>query len=146
MIKFEKSYYIDRPKQEVFDFVTDPANDTKWRDSASSAEWVSESPVGVGSTQRSVDKFLGRKLESTTEITAWDPPNKYGQKSLSGPVPMEFTITFESEGSGTQLTINGQVEFGGFFKMAEGLVGKQLEKQLDTDFNGLKRVLEEGQA
>jgi carbon monoxide dehydrogenase subunit G len=146
MIKFEKRYYIDRPKQEVFDFVTDPANDTKWRDSASSAEWISEGPVGVGSTQRSVDKFLGRKIELTTEVTAWDPPNKYGLKTLSGPVPTESTITFESEGSGTQLTINGQVEFGGFFKMTEGLVGKQVEKQLDTDFNGLKRVLEEGQA
>ncbi len=146
MIKFEKRYYIDRPKQEVFDFVTDPANDTKWRDSASSAEWISEGPVGVGSTQRSVDKFLGRKIELTTEVTAWDPPNKYGLKTLSGPIPTESTITFESEGSGTQLTINGQVEFGGFFKMTEGLVGKQVEKQLDTDFNGLKRVLEEGQA
>lgn len=146
MIKFEKRYYIDRPKQEVFDFVTDPANDTKWRDSASSAEWISEGPVGVGSTQRSVDKFLGRKIELTTEVTAWDPPNKYGLKTLSGPVPTESTITFESEGSGTQLTINGQVEFGGFFKMTEGLLGKQVEKQLDTDFNGLKRVLEEGQA
>ncbi len=42
--------------------------------------------------------------------------------------------------------MDGQAEFGGFFKMAEGLVGKQLEKQLDTDFNGLKRALEEGQA
>lgn len=146
MIKFEKRYYIDRPKQEVFDFVTDPANDAKWRDSASSAEWISEGPVGVGSTQRSVDKFLGRKIELTTEVTAWDPPNKYGLKTLSGPIPTESTITFESEGSGTQLTINGQVEFGGFFKMTEGLVGKQVEKQLDTDFNGLKRVLEEGQA
>jgi carbon monoxide dehydrogenase subunit G len=146
MIKFEKRYYIDRPKQEVFDFVTDPANDTKWRDSASSAEWISEGPVGVGSTQRSVDKFLGRKIELTTEVTAWDPPNKYGLKTLSGPVPTESTITFESEGSGTQLMINGQVEFGGFFKMTEGLIGKQVEKQLDTDFNGLKRVLEEGQA
>jgi carbon monoxide dehydrogenase subunit G len=146
MIKFEKSYYIDRPKQEVFEFVTDPANDTKWRDSASSAEWISEGPVGVGSTQRSVDKFLGRKIELTTEVTAWDPPNKYGLKTLSGPVPTESTITFESEGSGTQLMINGQVEFGGFFKMTEGLIGKQVEKQLDTDFNGLKRVLEEGQA
>jgi carbon monoxide dehydrogenase subunit G len=145
MIKFEKSYYIGRPKQEVFDFITDPANDTKWRESAGSAEWVSEGPIGVGSTLQSVDKFLGREIESTAEITAWDPPNKYGQKTLSGPVPLEFTIFLESEGSGTQLTLEGQAEIGGFFKMAEGLVGRQLEKQLDTDFNGLKRMLEDGQ-
>ena len=145
MITFEKSIFINRPQQEVFDFLTDPTNDSKWRDSAVSSEWVTEEPVGVGSKLRSVDKFLGRNLESTAEITTWDPPSTYGQKTLSGPVPFAFTISLEAQGGGTRLTMNVQAEFGGFFKMAEGLVGKQLEKQIETDFNGLKRVLEEGQ-
>jgi carbon monoxide dehydrogenase subunit G len=144
MITFEKSFFIDRSQQEVFDFLADPTNDKKWRASAASAEWVSEGPVGVGSTLRSVDKFLGRKIESTSEITVWDPPQKFGQKTVSGPVPFEITIKLAAEGGGTQLTADFQAEFGGFFKIAEGLVGKQFEKQLDTDFKGLKRVMEEG--
>jgi carbon monoxide dehydrogenase subunit G len=144
MITFEKTIFINRPQQEIFEFLSNPANDPKWRDSAVSAEWVSEGPAGVGSKLKSVDKLLGRQIESTSEITAWDPPNKYGQKTLGGPVPFAFTITLEAQGDGTQLTMNSQAELGGFFKMAEGLVGKQLEKQIETDFNGLKRVLEEG--
>ncbi len=142
MITFEKSLFINHPPQEVFDFVSNPANDTEWRNSAESAEWVSEGPPGVGSTQHAVSKFLGRKIDSTVEITAWDPPNRYGQKVVSGPVPFEVTIKFEPKENGTQLTIGGDAEFGGFFKMAEGLVGKQLEKQIDTDFNALKLVME----
>ena len=43
---------------------------------------------------------------------------------------------------GTELTIDVEAEFGGFFKLAEGLVGKQLEKQLDTNFDALKLLLE----
>jgi hypothetical protein len=144
MFKFKKSYFIDRPQQEIFDFATNPANDTKWRESAVSAEWASEGPPGVGSKLRSVDKLMGRKIESVSVITAWDPPNVYGQKADSGPVPFEMTIKLEPEGSGTRLSVEGQAEIGGFFKLAEGLAGKQLEKQLDTDFNGLKRVLEGG--
>lgn len=144
MFTFSKSFYIERPQQEVFDFMADPANDTKWRDSAVSSEWASEGPVGVGSQLRTVDKLLGRKIESTSEVTSWDPPHTYGQKTVGGPAPFEFTVTLEPKGSGTQLTMAGQAELGGFFKMAEGLVGKQLEKQLDTDLAGLKRVLEEG--
>ena len=31
MFKFEKSIMINRPQQEVFDFVTDLANDSKWQ-------------------------------------------------------------------------------------------------------------------
>jgi carbon monoxide dehydrogenase subunit G len=138
MITFEKSLFINHPPQEVFDFVSNPANDTEWRNSAESAEWVSEGPPGVGSTQHAVSKFLGRKIDSTVEITVWDPPNRYGQKVVSGPVPFEVTIKFEPKENGTQLTIGGDAEFGGFFKMAEGLVGRQL----DTDFNALKLVLE----
>ena len=144
MFTFSKSFIIDRQQQEVFEFITDPANDTKWRDSAVSSEWLTDGPVNVGSQLKSVDKMLGRKIESTSEITGWDPPNKYGQKTIGGPVPFEFTITFEPKGSSTQLTMEGKAEVGGFFKMAEGLVGKQLEKQIETDFNGLKRLLEKG--
>lgn len=146
MVTFTQTFQIERPQEEVFDFLADPANDTKWRDSAVSSEWLTEGPTAVGSQLKSVDKLMGRKIESTSEITAYDPPNKYGQKTLGGPVPFEFSITLEPEGSGTKLTMDGQAEVGGFFKLAEGLVGKQLEKQIETDFNGLKRVLEESQA
>jgi carbon monoxide dehydrogenase subunit G len=144
MISFSKSYHIERSQQEVFDFMADPANDPKWRDSAVSSEWISEGPISVGSRLKSVDKMMGRKIESTSEVTSYDPPNRYGQKTLGGPVPFDFTITLEPDGSGTMLTMAGQAEVGGFFKLAEGLVGKQFEKQLDTDFKGLKRVLEQG--
>ena len=146
MITFEKSIFINRPQQEVFDFVSNPGNDPQWRSSAESAEWTSEGPVGVGSTYRSVDRFLGRKIEGTTEVTSWDPPHQAGFKSVSGPMSFEGTMKLESKENGTQLTVAAQAEFGGFFKIAEGLVGKQLEKQIDADFDALKLVVEEGQA
>ncbi|UCC86571.1 MAG: SRPBCC family protein [Anaerolineales bacterium] len=144
MFTFEKSIFIKRPPQEVFDFMGDPTNDPQWRDSAISAEWTSEGSPGVGSTVRSVDKILGRQMESTSEIIAWDRPHLWGQKSVGGPMPYEMTVKFEVKEQGTQLTVSGNVEPGGFFKIAEGLVRKQLEKQFETDLNGLKRVLEAG--
>jgi hypothetical protein len=51
----------------------------------------------------------------------------------------------ESRENGTQLTLRAQKEGGGFFKMAEGLVGKQAEKQTEADFEALKLMLETGQ-
>jgi carbon monoxide dehydrogenase subunit G len=146
MKTFENSIFINRPQQEVFDYLSNPANDPQWRSGAESAEWTSEGPPGVGSTYRSVDKLLGRKIESTIEVTIWDPPNQFGLKAVGGPLPFEGTITLESQESGTRLTQTGHAEFGGFFKIAEGLVGKQIEKQAVADFDALKLVLEEGQA
>ena len=146
MFTFEKSIFINRPPQEVFDYITNPDNDSNWRTTAVSAEWTSADPVGVGSTQRTVGKFLGRKIDSTNEVTVWDPPNQFAFKSVDGSIPLAISQKLAAKDDGTQLTINLEAELAGFFKMAEGLVGKQAEKQVDTDFNALKLVLEADQA
>ena len=82
MVTYEKSIFINRPQQEVFDFLSNPANHSEYSNMAESAEWISQAPHGVGSTYHGVGKALGRKMESTNEITFWDPPNQYGYKSI----------------------------------------------------------------
>jgi carbon monoxide dehydrogenase subunit G len=145
MVKFDTEVIINRSQQEIFDFVSNPANDNQWQGSNQSAEWTSERPVGVGSTQRSVARFLGRNIDSELEVTAWDPPNMYAFKAASGPIPFEATMEFEASESGTQVTMHGTAEAGGFFKIAEGLVGRQLQKQMKSDFAALKQLMEAGQ-
>ena len=143
MFKTRISVSIARTREDVFDYVTDPANDAQWQSSVQSSQWASQPPHGVGSTQNLVNRFLGRKIKSTLEVTAWDRPNKYGFKVIKGPVPFQGVTELTTSGElGTELTVDIEAEFGGFFKLAEGLVGKQLEKTLDTDFNALKVVLE----
>ena len=144
MATFGKSVWINCPQQEVFDFVSNPAKNTEWQSIAQSAEWTSEGPVGVGSALRSVDRFLGRKIESTAEVTIWDPPDRMTFKSVSGPFAFEIAFELESKENGTQLTMSVTAEFRGFFKVAEGLAARQAQKQIDTDLEALKLVLEAG--
>ncbi len=146
MLTWEKSIFINRPQQEVWDFISNPATLAQWSSTAESSEWTSEGPHGVGSTQREVGKVLGRKVEGISEVTAWDPPNEYSRKSPGGPMPWESTMKLEPKENGTQLTGNFQGELGGLFKMAEGLVGKKAEKEIVTNFDALKLLLEAGQA
>ena len=144
MATFEKSVWIKCPQQEVFDFVSNPAKNTEWQSIAQSAEWTSEGPVGVGSAVRAVDRFLGRKFESTAEVTIWDPPNRMTLKSVGGPFVFELAFKLESKENGTQLTMHVTAAFRGFFKVAEGLAARQAQKQIDTDLEALKLVLEAG--
>jgi carbon monoxide dehydrogenase subunit G len=146
MITWEKSIFINRSQQEVWDFISNPANLAKWGSSTVSAEWISEGPHGVGSTAREVGKAMGRKVEGISEITVWDPPNKHARKYVSGPLQGEGTMKLEPKENGTQLTAYGQATFGGFLKIAEGLFAKLSKKQLDRDAETLKLLLEEGQA
>jgi len=142
MFKFEKSILINRPQQEVFDFVTNLSNDSKWQSGIVSVERSSDGPIGAGSTWKYKLKFMGREMESEIKLASYDPPNLASVKSVGGPVPFENTYKFESKEGGTQMTLSGQAEIGGFFKMAEGLVGKQFEKQMDADGAALKKLLE----
>ena len=142
MFKFEKTLLIERPQKEVFDFVTDLTNDPQWQSSIESVERTSQGSAGAGSTWRYTLKFLGRKIEAEIEMTSYDPPKQASVRSIGGPIPFENTYTFESKANGTQLTVSGQADIGGFFKLAEGLVGKQLEKQMEADANALKLRLE----
>jgi len=144
MYKFANSIFINRPVQEVFDFVTNPANNAQWQSGTESAEWTSDGPPGVGSTIKAVANLLGRKIEVELKVTGWDPPNQWSLKNIGGPIPLEATSKFEAQGDGTLLTETGQAEIGGFFKLAEGLVGKQLEKQFEADNAALKLLLEAG--
>ena len=89
---------------------------------------------------------MGRKLNSTFEITIWEPYNMYAQRVVIGPVPFEYTVILESRQNDTEVTFAGHAAFRGLFKLAEPLVRKRLEKQIDADNARLKRVLEEGKA
>ncbi|MEJ2261806.1 MAG: SRPBCC family protein [Anaerolineales bacterium] len=142
MYKFESSIYIERPQQEVFEYYTNPVNQPKWQSGLESAEWISEVPHGTGSKMKTVTNFLGRKIEAELEITRWDPPREMGFKALGGPIPFESTTMLEVQGDGTLVTQRTQGEFSGFFKLAEGLVGKQAERTIEASNNALKLILE----
>jgi uncharacterized protein YndB with AHSA1/START domain len=138
----EISSEIDRPIEAVFAFVTSPENDPQWQSSVLESELVGEGPLGVGSTTSEVRKFLGRRLESTARVTPYEPNAKVAYKSASGPVDYESTFTFESVEQGTRLTMVGEADTAGFFKLAEGLVVRQFEKEMQTALAKLKGILE----
>ncbi|HSD83543.1 MAG TPA: SRPBCC family protein [Anaerolineae bacterium] len=142
MNTFEVTTFINRPVQEVFDFMINPANAARWQSATESAKWSSDGPVGVGSVLQTVGRFLGRELALDAEITQWNPPSMWGQKASNGPLKFENTNRYESKDGGTLLIQKFQGEIGGFFKMAEGLAVKQMQKQIEADGKTLKTLLE----
>ncbi len=144
MVRFELTVDVRRPPSEVFAYLTDMANLPQWQSSAIEAS--TDGPMGVGTHVTEVRKFLGRRMESTLEVTEYEPDSEFSLKTLSGPVPFEVHHTLRAENGGTKLTFVGEGEPGGFFKLAEPLVAKQAERQFKGDFETLKDLLEAQQA
>ena len=85
MYVFTKSIFINRSQQDVFDFMSNPANLKKWRSNLEFGEWTSNGMPGVGSTYKQASISLGRSRETVFEIMSWDPPNHYGYKAIRVP-------------------------------------------------------------
>jgi len=142
MIQVTKSVFIDQPLEKVFEFIADPANETLWQGDMVSAEKTSEGPLGVGSTARFVQRFLGMHLTNTIEITAFDPPHGYRFKATSGPVEFEGHTTCTAEDGGTRTTFVGSGSTSGLFRLLEPLVRRRLDQTLSKDLVKLKDLLE----
>ncbi len=145
-IREEHTVVIERPVEEVFAFTTDPNNDTLWQSTSLETEQASEGPVGVGTTFRNTSKFLGRRIESTYEVTENDPPHRQCMRITSGPIPGSGCYALEpTEDGSTRFTQTFEAEAGGFFRLAEPLVGRAIRRQIEADMATLKDLLEAGE-
>ena len=127
MLNVTSSVVINKPVAEVFAFVTDAENDTKWEGGLERV--IPEGPQNVvGAKYTEVRRFMGQEMKSTLEVTAYEKDVKWGAKVLKGSVPYEATVTFEPQGGGTVMTTHVEGEPKGFFKLAEGALKSEAKR------------------
>ena len=145
MIKLEISMDIDRAVGEVFAYVVDPYNAPMWRSAI--IEVKHADPPGVGAKWTGIVKFLGRRSESTSEITEYEPNRKVVE---SGRAPFISQVTlsllFSPRDAGTRLDAVLDAEPGGIFRVAEPLLAAKGKKQLTANLFRLKGLLEADRA
>ena len=141
-MRIEESVQINRPVEEVYEYVANPENLPEWTGTVIETRKDTPGPLLKGCTFTTVGKFLGRRIESPFEVTSHEFPRRHTHKSTGGPLPMEWALTFEEVAGRTRYTQVAEGEPGGFF----GLVGPLLERvgrrQLRTDLENLKDLLE----
>ena len=143
MIKIETSVVINRPIEKVFEFVTTPENDVQWLAGIVEAKKTSPGPEDVGATSTSEIHFLGMRIKTDWEVIEYEPPKHIKVKSTSGPIPITASHSFESTAEGgTMVSLHGEADVGGFFKVGEPIVGRMAQRQWETSYHNLKDVLE----
>jgi hypothetical protein len=147
MGKFALSVFINCSQQKVFDFLSDPANLSKWDSDFESAGWISGDAPGIGSIYRASGKRLGSEKEGLFEIVQWNRPNRYSYKVKERMFLFEHaetTIMLKPKGNGTEATCEYKFEIVSRLKFAEGLVARMGKKRIESNFNTAKRFLEAG--
>jgi len=142
MLRAEESVVVQRPIDEVFAYFTDPTTLPEWQASALEAQLEGEGPMRAGSRAVETRKFLGRRMESTMEVLEYEPPRRFTIKASSGPVPFQVTSDLSEKEGGTLVRSVVEGEPGGFFRLAEPLVVRAVERELRNNLATLKDVLE----
>lgn len=142
MINLISSSLIERPVQQVFDFVSTPENDFQWQDGILATARLPNDSSAMGPFFRSVGHLMGRRNLGTFEITEFKPNTKYGFKSLSGPLHSSTTYTLENVGGRTRIDISIQASAPNFFHITEKLLWKTMKTQFEEDVAMLKIILE----
>jgi uncharacterized protein YndB with AHSA1/START domain len=137
------SIEIETTPERVFAALTDVASHTDWARGPQEIRNLSENPARLGTTFQQVGKIVGRTLVAECRVNLYDENLRFG---FSGDKPFPFQVAWEIEpsSSGTELTMTGSFEPGGFFKIARPVVNSSLESQMRSDLLTLKAVLETG--
>lgn len=142
MMKIEHSVVIDRPIEEVFAYLTRPENTPKWQSGMLESRQTSEGAMGVGTIFTEVRQMMGRPMDQTMEVTAYEPNKKWSFKSIKATVPHEAHLAFESVEGGTRINLTSLGRPKGLLRLAAPIINRQLKKEFVADFENLKRLLE----
>jgi uncharacterized protein YndB with AHSA1/START domain len=135
---------IARPAGEVFAYVTDPSTMPEWQRGCLRGR-LDTPTATVGSRCTTVRRLGGREREVTTEITEHDPPHRWADRGIDGPVRALVAVTVEplAENSRSRLTIDLDFVGHGIGKLLVPLiVRRQAAREMPENVKRLKQRLE----
>lgn len=135
---------INRPVDEVFDFVADERNEPRYNARMLRAEQISEGPIGVGTRFQTELKALGRTMPMVVELTGFERPWRLASTTRSSMMVTEGALRFESAPAGTRMRWSWDVRPRGAMKVMAPLVGVIGRRQEQAIWGALKRLLESG--
>ncbi len=140
---------IDRPLDEVADYVMNPGHAPEWYANIVRVRWETPEPLAVGSRLAFEARFLGRTLAYTYEIVVLEPRARLVMRTAQGPFPMETTYEFEPTGTptgtATRMRLRNRGEPAGFAGVAAPAMRLAMRRANTADLAALKRLLEAGQ-
>jgi carbon monoxide dehydrogenase subunit G len=140
MPHFDLTIDISRPPEDVFALLTDIERLPEWQSSAVSA--AADGELAVGTVIGEQRRFMGRDISTRDQITAFEPGRRFDVKSLDAPVTYEIHHTLEPHDAGTRLRVEVDVKVGTMMRIAAQPALKAAERELRSDFERLKELLE----
>ena len=139
-----KAAIIDRPVEEVWNFMLDISNMPKWEDGRAEWKQTSEGPIEVGTTFQSSIPLLGRQIVTHLRVAEFEPNRKFAVEGLDTfmrGTKIRYLMT-PIEGGKTRLCRETEVEVHGVAKVLRPLMAPIVRWTGGVEANNIKRLVE----
>jgi hypothetical protein len=133
---------ILRPIWVVFNFIATPENNPEWQYGSLASVKTSAGETQVGTIFGSFGHFMGRRIQSDFEVTEFETNRSYGFETISGPIQLQTSYTFETVPHGTNVIVSSLINPGGFFKLVDPIVARVARNQFKENLVRLKELVE----
>ncbi|MGH2973469.1 MAG: SRPBCC family protein [Solirubrobacterales bacterium] len=144
MIHHTAEVTIDRPPEQVFPYLVEPAKQALWSDVPMRP--LNDGPYDVG---KRMELTFGRgpiKATLTVEIAALETDRRFAWITVSkGGIQWDGAYRLEPAGpSGSKLSQAGTLRFTGVWRLLESMIGSEIRKGEAAELVKLKTVVEAG--
>ena len=140
--RIEGEIVIERPVEEVFDFVADERNEPRFNSRITRVEKLSPGPIGAGTRFRAEMTRMGLTAEMTVEFTGVERPRRVESSTHLSKMDIRGTLTFDPVPEGTRMNWAWDLEPHGLLRLAGPILAWMGERQERAIWTSLKRLLE----
>ncbi|HEY6687056.1 MAG TPA: SRPBCC family protein [Propionibacteriaceae bacterium] len=142
MAKVSGEILINRPVQQVFDFVADQRNEPIYNPQMLQSEKITDGPIGVGTRFRATARSGRRVVEMLIEVTECDRARRFGSRTTMPSVDISGGLTFAPVDGATRMSWFWRVRPSGPLRLLGPLVARLGRRQEERIWTGLKNHLE----
>lgn len=142
MIRIEESIDVAREPATIYELLSAVERYPEWLPGVTAAEQTSPGPVAEGTTFQL--RLVGPTGPIVAEgvVVAAEAPRRLALRGQAPQGRVEGELDLESGDAGTKLTVRMQVELGGMYRFAEGLVAGELRRSMPGNLARIRERLE----
>lgn len=148
MIELNESIVIEAPVEEVFTIGTDARHEPRWRDNIVRTEYLDdtrEDGPEPGTEIQYVGRLFWKRIDSRVRIMAYEPPSLLAYETMTGPIHIRGTDTYEEVSGSTRLAIHHVGEIPRLVRLAEPLLEPFARRNVRSDLERFKEYIESGE-
>jgi uncharacterized membrane protein len=142
VISFETDVRIGRPIEEVFAYVSEPLNFPRWNAAVRAMRETSAGGDGVDSSYVMERELPTGRAINELDVVASEAPREFAIRATAGPTPFLYRFRFSSENGETVVRLDAEVRLPGAAALLPKLARRAVQRGVDNNLAGLKRILE----